>query len=368
VIDTKPTQAPPAGRDVPAGADGSAAVAVEPAEGGGRPLTARLLPVSSLFVWAALILLFAILVPETFPTTSNLRIVLSNEAISAVVAMGLLLPLAARQYDLSIAGVMSVSVAVVGGLMANSGWSPAAAIVATLLLGASIGAINAFVIVKLRVDSFIATLGMTSILAAVTYRLLDGQDIVSGIPPGFTELGQSQLFGIPLPVYYMAALAALLYYVLGHTPFGRYLYASGSNPEATRLAGVPVGRYVFVSLVVSGTLAALAGVILTAKLGTAPVDAGEPYLIPAFAAALFGSTQFKPGRVNVLGTLVAIYMLATGVKGLELLYPNNPWLDDLFQGVALIIAVALSAWAPRGRLRRSARRSAKGEPAGAPAA
>ena len=107
--------------------------------------------------------------------------------------------------------------------------------------------------------------------------------------------------------------------------------------------------------------------ILTAKLGTAPVDAGEPYLIPAFAAALFGSTQFKPGRVNVLGTLVAIYMLATGVKGLELLYPNNPWLDDLFQGVALIIAVALSAWAPRGRLRRSARRSAKGEPAGAPA-
>ena len=213
MIDTKPTQAPPAGRDTPAGAAGAtpAPAVAGPAEGDGRPLIARLLPVSSLFVWAALIVLFAILVPETFPTTSNLRIVLSNEAISAVVAMGLLLPLAARQYDLSIAGVMSLSVAVVGSLMSNSGWSPTAAILATLLLGAGIGAINAFVIVKLRVDSFIATLGMTSILAALTYRLLDGQDIVGGIPQGFTDLGQSQLFGIPLPVYYMAVLAAVLY-------------------------------------------------------------------------------------------------------------------------------------------------------------
>jgi ribose transport system permease protein len=111
-------------------------------------------------------------------------------------------------------------------------------------------------------------------------------------------------------------------------------------------------------------LASLAGVILTAKIGTAPVDAGMPYLIPAFAAALLGSTQIKMGRVNVLGTLVAIYLLATGVKGLELKFPNNPWIDDLFQGVALIVAVALSVWAAKRKtgsqrsdaLRKKARR------------
>jgi ribose transport system permease protein len=338
--------------------------------GGGEPTRAsqpapprgsrlfRLVPYSSLLVWAVLIVLFSIVVPETFPTTSNLRIVLSNEAISAIVALGLLLPLAAGQYDLSIAGVMSISVAVVGTLMGDSGWSPPAAIAATLVLGAGVGAINAFVIVRLRVDSFIATLGMMSILGALTYKLLDGQDIVSGIPSGFTKIGQSQFLDIPLPVFYMAALALVFYFLLSHTPFGRYLYAIGSNREATRLAGIPTGRYVATSLVISGAMAALAGVILTSKLGTAPVDAGDPYLIPAFAAALFGSTQFKPGKVNVLGTLVAIYMLATGVKGLELLYPNNPWIDDLFQGTALIIAVALSAWAPRGVLRRAVRRRA----------
>jgi ribose transport system permease protein len=332
-------------------------------------IVTRVVPYSSLLVWAALIVLFTIVVPETFPTTSNLRIVLSNEAISAIVALGLLLPLAAGQYDLSVAGVMSISVAVVGSLMAESGWSPPMAIAATVLLGAAIGAFNGFVIVKLKVDSFIATLGMMSILGALTYKLLDGQDIVSGIPVGFTDIGQNQVFSIPLPVFYMAAVALAFYFILRHTPFGRYLYAIGSNREATRLAGIPTGRYVFISLVISGTLAALAGVILTAKIGTAPVDAGEPYLIPAFAAALFGSTQFTPGRVNVLGTLVAIYMLATGVKGLELLYPNNPWIDDLFQGTALIIAVALSVWAPRGALRRAVRRrtDAEGAAAKAPA-
>jgi ribose transport system permease protein len=329
-----------------------------------RSLGARVAPISSLFVWAGLILLFTLLVPETFPTTANLRIILSNEAISAIVALGLLLPLAAGRYDLSIGGVMSISVAVSGSLMANSGWSPAAAVAATLLLGAFIGAINGFVIVRLGVDSFIATLGMSSILGALTYRLLDGQDIVAGIPAGFKEIGQEKLFTIPLPVFYMAAIALVLYFILEHTPLGRYLYATGSNADATRLAGIPVDRYVFLSLIASASLASLAGVILTAKIGTAPVDAGMPYLIPAFAAALLGSTQIKMGRVNVLGTLVAIYLLATGVKGLELKFPNNPWIDDLFQGVALIVAVALSVWAAKRKtgsqrsdaLRRKARR------------
>jgi ribose transport system permease protein len=329
-----------------------------------RSITSRVAPFSALFVWAGIVLLFSLLVPDTFPTTANLRIILSNEAISAIVALGLLLPLAAGRYDLSIGGVMSISVAVSGSLMANSGWSPAAAIAATLLLGAFIGAINGFVIVRLGVDSFIATLGMSSILGALTYRLLDGQDIVAGIPTGFKEIGQEKLFTIPLPVFYMAAIALVLYFILEHTPLGRYLYATGSNADATRLAGIPVDRYIFLSLIASAFLASLAGVILTAKIGTAPVDAGMPYLIPAFAAALLGSTQIKMGRVNVLGTLVAIYLLATGVKGLELKYPNNPWIDDLFQGVALIIAVALSVWAAKRKtgnqrsdaLRKKARR------------
>ena len=118
-------------------------------------------------------------------------------------------------------------------------------------------------------------------------------------------------------------------------------------------------RLAFISLVGSATLSALAGVLLVARIGTAPYDAGAPYLLPAFAAALLGSTQFRPGRFNVLGTLAAIYLLATGVKGLELMYPNNPWIDDLFQGVALILAVSLSVLAPTAARRRRDKAAAK---------
>jgi ribose transport system permease protein len=303
--------------------------------------------VTMLFVWLGVIVLFSVMLPDTFATSSNARIILSNEAISAVVALGLLLPLAAGAYDLSIGGIMSVSIAVLGTLMAKADWSPVAAAVAAVGTGALVGALNGFIVVKLKVSSFIATLGMSSILVAATYRILNGQDIVTGISPNFVKIGQNQLASIPLPVFYMLGIAIVLYYVLEHTPFGRYLYATGSNPDASRLSGIDVDRYLFISLVLSGSLSALAGVLLVAKIGTAPLDAGDPYLLPAFAAALLGSTQFRPGRVNVVGTLVAIYLLATGVKGLELKYPNNPWIDDLFQGATLIIAVALSIWASR---------------------
>jgi ribose transport system permease protein len=324
----------------------------------------RIAPISGLLVWAGVIALFSLLEPTTFATGSNARIILSNEAISGVMALGLLLPLAADQFDLSIAAVMGLATVVVGSLMAEAGWSPPAAIAATLALGMAIGAVNGFLVVKLRISSFIATLGMSSILAAAIYKVSNGQDIVQGIPQSFTAAGQNDFLSIPLPVVYMLAIAAILYFVLEHTPFGRKLYATGYNAEASRLSGVPTGRLSFIALVCSATLAALAGVLLTAKIGTAPYDAGSPYLLPAFAAALLGSTQFHPGRVNVLGTLVAIYLLATGVKGLELMYPNNPWIDDLFQGVTLIIAVGLSVLAPTAaRRRRRARAAAQAHPA-----
>jgi ribose transport system permease protein len=307
-----------------------------------------------LIVWLIIILLFSLWIPSLFATSNNLRVVLSNEAIGTVVALGLVLPLAAGVYDLSVTGVMSISAAVAGGLMASHGWSPVQAIVAAIFVGILVGAINALVIVRLQVDSFIATLGMSSILEALTYRAMNGQDILR-IPTGFENIGQNELLSLPLPVWFMAALALVLYFLLERTPFGRYLHATGLNPDAARLSGVPVGRLRVIALLASGALAALAGVLLTAQLGSAPVNAGNPYLLPAFAAALLGSTQFRPGRVNVLGTVVAIYTLATGVKGLELRYPGNPWIDGLFQGVTLILAVVLSTSAAR-RIRSRRRR------------
>jgi ribose transport system permease protein len=202
--------------------------------------------------------------------------------------------------------------------------------------------VNSLIVVRLHVDSFIGTLGMSSILLAGTEWITGGGQIANGISPSFTAIGQKQLFGLPLPVFYMVALAIVLWWLLEYTPVGRYLYGIGGNPQAARLAGIRIGRITTGAFLLSGLVAAFSGVVLAAQLGSASPDVGGPYLLPAFSAVFLGATQVFPGRVNVPGTLIAIFLLATGVKGLQL--AGAPaYINDLFNGAALIIAVALAA-------------------------
>ena len=300
---------------------------------------------SGLYVWAALIILFSFWVPDTFPTSDNAKIVAGDQAITAMLALGIIIPLAAGVFDLSFAGVLGVSVAIVAYLQSN-GHSAWIAAIAAIAAGAFIGAANGFIVVHLRVNSFIATLGMSSLLAAAEYWITDGKQITEGFSSSFLDLGSKPFLGIPLPFYVMIVLAIIIYIIIEYLPVRRYLYASGGNPQAARLAGVRVNRVVFGSLVASSLVAGFTGVVLAARLGTASPDIGPSYLLPAFSAVFLGSTQIKPGRVNVIGTLVAIYLLATGVKGLQL--AGAPvYVNDLFNGAALIIAVALAARSAR---------------------
>lgn len=302
---------------------------------------------SGLYVWGGLVLLFGLWIPDLFLTTQNARIVAGSQAITAIVALGLLVPVACGAFDLSIAGTLAMSVCVVCKLQSD-GRSVLVSILAALALGVIVGLINSVIVVGLKVDSFIGTLGMSSVLAAGAYWITDGGFIATGISPDFLELGRKQIFGLPLPVYYMLALALVLFWVLQYTPAGRYLYAVGGNPQAARLAGVRVGRITMVAFMTSGLIAAFAGVVLASVLGSANPEVGAPYLLPAFSAVFLGATQILPGRVNVIGTLVAIFLLATGVKGLQLVGTPG-YVEDLFNGAALIIAVALAARTARKR-------------------
>ena len=301
---------------------------------------------SGLYVWAALIILFSFWVPDTFPTTDNAKIVAGDQAITAMLALGIIIPLAAGVFDLSFAAVLGVSVAIVGYMQSN-GWNVWLSVVAAIAAGAFIGAANGFIVVQLRVNSFIATLGMSSLLVAAEFWITDGKQITD-FNSTFLDLGTKPILGIPLPFYVMIVLAIIIYIVIEYLPIGRYLYASGGNAQAARLAGVRVNRVVFGSLVASSFTAGITGVVLAARIGTASPEIGPSYLLPAFSAVFLGSTQIKPGRVNVIGTLVAVYLLATGVKGLQLAGAPS-YINDLFNGAALIIAVALAA--------RSARRA-----------
>jgi len=297
---------------------------------------------SGLYILAAVLVIFAFTIPGLFFTTDNLRNLGASEAVTAVLALGLILPLAAGVFDLSFAAIMGLSeVIAISGQ--SHGYNPVLSCVAAVVACAVVGVVNGIIVVRLHVNSFIATLGMSSILVAATYWVCNGgQEIVNGVSTGFTSFGTDQWLGIPSSIYFMVVLGIIIWFVLRFRPVGRYLYAVGGNATGARLAGVRVNRLIFGSLVISGTVAGLAGVLLAAQLGVGDPTAGPPYLLPAFTAVFLGATQItRLRRPNVIGTIFAIYVLAVGVNGLQLAGAPS-YINDLFNGAALIAAVALA--------------------------
>jgi ribose transport system permease protein len=191
------------------------------------------------------------------------------------------------------------------------------------------------------VDPFIATIATASVLLGISEAIANGTSISANIPSSFTALGRNYVWKLPVTLIYMALVAALLWYILDHTPFGRRVYATGAGREAARLAGVRTNRVIFISFLASATLASLAGVIYGAQLGAGPPNIGANFLLPAYAAAFLGSTMIKPGRFNVPGLILALFVVAIGINGLQL-YGIAFWIVDLYQGLILIIAVVVA--------------------------
>ena len=177
------------------------------------------------------------------------------------------------------------------------------------------------------------------------------------VPTSFQGLTSHSPFGIPSVVFYVVALAGISWYVLERTPVGRRMHATGANADAARLAGVRTVRYKFGAFVVCGLGASIAGILLMAQIGSVDQTVGPPYLLPAFAACFLGSTQFTPGRFNVWGTILALYLLATGVHGVQLA-GGKLWITDLFNGVALIVAVGFAVISERRQVRRQIKETA----------
>lgn len=296
--------------------------------------------ISALYVFVLIFAVFALWIPETFLRWPTWRALLDNQAVTAIAALGLLLPLSAGVFNLAIGLQVGFGSIFVGWLLITAGVGVVPAMLLTLLAGGVIGAISGLLIVKARIDSFIATLGVSSLLAA-TITFVSGGEQILGAPASFVTIGTGNLFGVTYPVLCVVVLAVALWYVLERTPLGRRVYATGGNPEAARLAGVRTSTVVLGTLIACGVVAAFAGMLVTARLGNADPVIGPGYLLPAFTAAFLGSTQFKGGRFNVLGTVVAVYVLAAGVKGLQL--AGAPvWIPDAFNGAALLVAVALA--------------------------
>lgn len=320
---------------------------------------------SALWVFAALFLIFSLWIPDLFLRGTTWKALFDDQALTALVAVGLVVPLAAGAFDLAIGAEVGLAAIVVAWLLAPLGVPLVPALVLALAAGAAVGLASGLLIVVARVDSFIATLGVSSILLALVQWISGGTQIL-GLPTSIQEIGTGTLLGVSYPVYIMLAVAAATWFLLERTPAGRRVYATGGNPDAARLAGVRTGAVLICSLVACGVIAALAGTLVSARLATGDPTIGASYLLPAFSAAFLGSTQFRGGRFNVWGTVVAVYVLATGVKGLQLAGAPT-WIPDLFNGVALLVAVAMSKLErTAGRtsaIRRALRRGAGGDPA-----
>ena len=296
--------------------------------------------ISALYIFVVMFAVFSLWVPDTFLQWSTWRALLDSQAPTAILAIALVVALSAGAFDLAIGAELGFGAILVSWLLVDQGVPVVPAIALTLAAGALVGAASGLLIVRARIDSFIATLGVSSLLLALIAWVSSSQQIL-GLPGGFTQIGTTKVLGLTLPVYLMLAIGLAVWYVLERTPAGRRVYATGGNIEAARLAGVRVSLVIVGALVACGAIAAFAGMLVTANLGTGDPSIGPAYLLPAFSAAFLGSTQFRGGRFNVWGTIVAVVVLATGVKGLQL--AGAPiWIPDLFNGAALLIAVGLA--------------------------
>jgi ribose transport system permease protein len=324
------------------------------------PLTKRLAQglafdrVGAVYVWLGIVVLFSLWAPETFPNLATAKQILNSNAITALAALSITIPLAARVFDLSFAGVMTLTGVAIAHLVAKDGIPLVPAIALALAIGLGVGAINGVVVVVMRIDSFIGTLATGSLIAALITMVTNEVPITDAKLGGaFAKIGQTSVGGVTLGVIYCLAVAVAIWYLLEHTATGRRLYATGFNPDAARLAGVRVDRLRFASLVASGGLAGATGIILASTLGSGSPSAGTPYLLPAFAAAFLGATQLKHGRFNAGGTIIAVLLLGTGVTGLALASAPQ-WAGDMFVGVVLIAALALTGLQRRSSGRRRA--------------
>jgi ribose transport system permease protein len=327
-------------------------------EAGAKPVRARLLPLDLTerlalpLAWAAITIIFGAIKPSVFLTASNFETIFSSQAVLAVITLGLIVPMTAGEYDLSIASVTGMSAMIIAVLNVLHGWPVGLAVLVALAAGLMVGVVNGFVTVIFGIESLIVTLGMGTLVAGLTLWI-SNSNTVSGISQSLVNpIVVWRLLGIPVEFYYALGVALILGYAMEFLPVGRRLLMVGRGREVARLSGMHVDRIRFLAFVCSGGIGAAGGVLFAGTSGAADPSSATGLLLPAFAAAFLGATAIFPGRFNVPGTLIAVYFMVTGITGLQLLGAQT-YVQNLFYGAALVGAVVFSQLTRRRRLRRA---------------
>lgn len=300
-------------------------------------------------LWFLLLLVvaFSVWQPTRFATVNNATNILSDQAVPIILALAVLFPLAAGEFDLSVGANLGFA-AIITADLSGKGVPIVFVFLIAVGIGALIGGMNAFFIVKIGVNAFIATLAAGTILAGAVLFVTNGSVLFEGIPTDLLVIAQTTFLGLPLTVWIALLLAFLVWYLIEFTPFGRYVRATGSGREAARLSGVKTGPMLASTFIIAGAIAGLGGFLQTARIGSANPSSGPEFLLPAYAAAFLGATVIQRGLFNVWGTIAGALVLAVGISGLTL--AGAPfWLPNVFNGAALLVAVSLSVLSARKR-------------------
>jgi len=295
-----------------------------------------------------LLVIFFGLVTRSFLAPSNLVNILRSISIVTVIAIGVSISLAVGGFDLSVGSVASLADAVVISVLIWWGRGAATAVLATLAACLLVGAVNAFLIVRLRIPDMLATLASLFVFqgVAMTYThggsitanmmMEDGSTALGRLAPAFNALGQ-----VPTIIVIMVVAVALVQAFFTFTKYGRYMYMVGGNPEAARLAGVPTGRYRTAAYLGSAVFAGLGGVLLASRIGSSQVNAGSAYLMDAVAAAYIGYSLGGSGKPNAFGTFIGAILIGVLQNGLVMV--SVPYYAmDIVKGAVLALALTLT--------------------------
>jgi ribose transport system permease protein len=297
--------------------------------------------------WIALIIAYTIAAPAVFPTWANATNILGAQAVLFILALAALLPVMTGDFDLSLGAVMGLAGATVGVLNVTLGWPILLACLVGLLVAVIAGALNAFFIVTCDTNPLIITLGSGTVFTGVIYFMVESTT-VTGVDQTLSRMTYTTTFlGISVAFSIALVIMIVIWLVSFYTPLGLRALFVGQARDVAQLSGVAVSRVRWGGFVLGGLVAGVAGLVLVGQTGSVDPTSSGAFLLPAYAAVFLGATTIKPGRFNAPGTAVAVYFLATGVNGLQILGADN-YVQQLFYGAALVAAVVLSR-----RLRRA---------------
>ncbi len=306
----------------------------------------------ALLLLAAIVIVAAILQPATFATWSNISTILAGSAVTAIIAVGLTIPIVAGEFDLSV-GYQASLAGIIGLTVMQTGAPFWLGLVAALVTGLAAGAFNGLLVTRFGINALVATLGVGTVVLGLSYAITQGMPVVLGDPTRLTWLSLQRFLGLPLPVWIAILVAAILWVGLNRTGLGMAVQAIGGNPEAARLSGVRVSALRTGTFMVAGLCAGLGGFIIATRTGYATVDAGNSYLMSSFAAVFFGSAVLSNGKFHILGTLVGVITVGIAFNIMAIAgFPTA--YQFLFQGLLLILGVGVGTVSRRRATKSSA--------------